>query len=117
MDIKRLCPTLFAMESKIFQQSAFSQKIHKLPAPGKSQPGRKTICKVPYKYHHRRPWRYRCCPEKPKFDVGNEDFDQTLGKWGIGNGCYIVVPVLGPFTVRSAVGYAGDIYTTPPILF
>ena len=33
-----------------------------------------------------------------------EDYGQTLGSWGIGPGCYMVLPVLGPSTVRDAVG-------------
>ena len=33
-----------------------------------------------------------------------EDYGQTLGSWGIGPGCYLVLPVLGPSTVRDAVG-------------
>ena len=30
-----------------------------------------------------------------------EDYGQTLGKWGVGPGCYIVIPVLGPSTIRD----------------
>ena len=33
-----------------------------------------------------------------------EDYGQTLGRWGVGAGCYIVLPVLGPSTVRDTVG-------------
>ena len=33
-----------------------------------------------------------------------EDYGQTLGSWGIGPGCYLVLPVLGPSTARDAVG-------------
>jgi len=33
-----------------------------------------------------------------------EDYGQTLGKWGAGAGCYVVIPVLGPSTVRDTVG-------------
>ena len=33
-----------------------------------------------------------------------EDYGQTLGKWGVGAGCYMVIPVLGPSTVRDTVG-------------
>ena len=33
-----------------------------------------------------------------------EDFGQTLGVMGIGEGCYLVLPVLGPTTVRDTVG-------------
>ena len=33
-----------------------------------------------------------------------EDYGQTLGKAGVGPGCYLVLPVLGPSTVRDTVG-------------
>ena len=33
-----------------------------------------------------------------------EDFGQSLGVMGIGEGCYLVLPVLGPSTVRDTVG-------------
>ena len=33
-----------------------------------------------------------------------EDYGQTLGAWGVGPGCYMVLPVLGPSTVRDTVG-------------
>ena len=33
-----------------------------------------------------------------------EDYGQSLAKFGIGPGCYIVLPVLGPSTVRDAAG-------------
>ena len=33
-----------------------------------------------------------------------EDYGQTLGAWGVGPGCYIVLPVLGPSTLRDAAG-------------
>ena len=37
-----------------------------------------------------------------------EDFGQTLGVWGVGTGPYVVLPVFGPSTVRSASGFAVD---------
>jgi len=37
-----------------------------------------------------------------------EDFDRTLEKWGVGTGPYLVLPVLGPNTARSAGGFAVD---------
>jgi phospholipid-binding lipoprotein MlaA len=43
----------------------------------------------------------------------NEDFGQTLGYWGIGDGPYLVLPFLGPSNVRDTVGWFGDIYTWP----
>ena len=33
-----------------------------------------------------------------------EDYGQTLGSWGLGGGCYLVLPVLGPSTVRDTIG-------------
>ena len=36
-----------------------------------------------------------------------EDFGQTLGVWGFGPGPYLVVPILGPSSVRDAVGIYG----------
>lgn len=43
----------------------------------------------------------------------NEDTDQTLGKWGIGEGPYIVWPFIGPRTVRGTFGFTGDLYLQP----
>lgn len=34
----------------------------------------------------------------------NEDFGQTLGVWGVGEGFYLVVPIFGPSNPRDAVG-------------
>ena len=48
-----------------------------------------------------------------------EDFGQTLGKWGVGAGPYVVLPLFGPSTVRDTaalpVDWAGDAwaYVTP----
>ena len=33
-----------------------------------------------------------------------EDYGQTLGRWGVGAGCYVVLPVLGPSTIRDTAG-------------
>ena len=33
-----------------------------------------------------------------------EDYGQTLGVWGVGEGCYLVLPILGPSTVRDTTG-------------
>jgi len=45
-------------------------------------------------------------------DVGlqkhNEDFGQTLGSWGAGSGAYLVLPILGPSTVRDGFGLLLD---------
>ncbi len=36
-------------------------------------------------------------------DDNKEDYGQTLGTWGVGEGCYVVLPVLGPSTARDAI--------------
>tara|TARA_Y100000748_G_scaffold276528_1_gene252980 strand:+ start:70 stop:864 length:795 start_codon:yes stop_codon:yes gene_type:complete len=36
--------------------------------------------------------------------LDKEDYGQTLGTWGVGEGCYFVLPVLGPTTVRDSIG-------------
>lgn len=38
----------------------------------------------------------------------DEDFGQTLGFWGVGEGPYLVLPILGPSTLRDGAGYAVD---------
>lgn len=37
-----------------------------------------------------------------------EDFGQTLGRWGVGDGPYLVLPILGPSTLRDTSGLAFD---------
>jgi len=36
--------------------------------------------------------------------LDKEDYGQTLGTWGVKEGCYFVLPVLGPTTVRDSIG-------------
>ena len=36
--------------------------------------------------------------------LDKEDYGQTLGTWGVKEGCYFILPVLGPTTVRDALG-------------
>jgi phospholipid-binding lipoprotein MlaA len=43
----------------------------------------------------------------------DEDFGQTLGKWGIGSGPYLVIPIIGPSTVRDGIGFYTDLYLDP----
>lgn len=38
----------------------------------------------------------------------HEDFGQTLGYWGVGPGPYVMLPILGPSTVRDGIGMAAD---------
>ena len=50
---------------------------------------------------------------KPVVKVEDEDFGQTLGVWGFGEGFYIVWPLIGPSTVRDSVGMGGDYFLSP----
>jgi phospholipid-binding lipoprotein MlaA len=43
----------------------------------------------------------------------NEDFGQTLGYWGFGSGPYLVLPILGPSSLRDSVGLFVDVKTDP----
>lgn len=42
-----------------------------------------------------------------------EDFGQTLGVWGVGNSPYLVLPLLGPSSVRDTTGFIVDSYADP----
>ena len=42
-------------------------------------------------------------------DYEKEDYGQSLAKLGVGPGCYVVLPVLGPSTVRDAAGSLANI--------
>ncbi len=50
-------------------------------------------------------------------DIGlekhNEDFGQTFGRWGVGSGAYVVIPVFGPSTARDTVGLILDVAADP----
>ncbi|QLC74655.1 VacJ family lipoprotein [Pseudomonas sp. LPB0260] len=43
----------------------------------------------------------------------DEDFGQTLGAWGLGSGPYIVLPLMGPSTIRDAAGKLPDSFLEP----
>ena len=43
----------------------------------------------------------------------SEDFGQTLAKWGIGDGMYLVLPILGPSSLRDTAGLLIDGYLDP----
>ena len=45
--------------------------------------------------------------------IASEDFGQTLGYWGLGSGPYLVLPLLGPSTLRDATGLALDLKDSP----
>ncbi len=57
------------------------------------------------------------------FDVGtklgmeyhSEDFGQTLAVWGLGDGPYVYVPLLGPSTARDGFGFGVDAFITDPL--
>jgi phospholipid-binding lipoprotein MlaA len=51
--------------------------------------------------------------EKIGLKPHKEDVGQTLGSYGIGPGCYFVLPVLGPTTVRDSVGLFADTFVDP----
>lgn len=43
-----------------------------------------------------------------RLEKHNEDFGQTLGYWGINSGPYLVLPILGPSSVRDGIGLYAD---------
>ena len=46
-------------------------------------------------------------------EKGKEDFGQTMGVWGANSGCYFVLPIMGPTTVRDAAGLVGNFFLDP----
>ncbi|MBD1147011.1 VacJ family lipoprotein [Pelagibacterales bacterium SAG-MED28] len=42
-----------------------------------------------------------------------EDVGQTLGAYGVGPGCYLVLPILGPSTARDSFGLIADTFVDP----
>ncbi len=52
-----------------------------------------------------------------KIPVHKEDFGQTLGYWGVGSGAYLVLPFVGPSTVRDTTGLIVDTTTSDPITY
>jgi len=51
--------------------------------------------------------------EKIGLKPHKEDVGQTLGRYGIGPGCYFVLPVLGPTTARDSLGLIADTFVDP----
>ena len=51
--------------------------------------------------------------EKLGFKPHKEDVGQTLAAYGVGTGCYFVLPILGPTTVRDSLGILADSYIDP----
>lgn len=51
--------------------------------------------------------------EKIGLKPHKEDIGQTLGSYGIGPGCYFVLPILGPTTARDSIGLLADTFIDP----
>ena len=51
--------------------------------------------------------------EKIGLKPHKEDVGQTLGAYGVGPGCYLVLPILGPSTARDAFGLFADSFVDP----
>ena len=51
--------------------------------------------------------------EKIGLKPHKEDVGQTLGTYGIGPGCYFVLPILGPTTARDSIGMIADTFVDP----
>jgi len=49
----------------------------------------------------------------PHLQPSKEDMGQTFAVWGIGNGAYIMIPFLGPSSVRDGLGRVGDTFLDP----
>ena len=55
-------------------------------------------------------------PAKDRYNIqipDAEDLGQTLATYGLGNGFYVVWPILGPSTARDSVGRVGDMFLNP----
>ena len=51
--------------------------------------------------------------EKMGLKPHKEDVGQTLGTYGVGPGCYLVLPILGPSTARDSFGLLADTFVDP----
>ena len=51
--------------------------------------------------------------ERLGLEPHKEDVGQTLGSYGIGQGCYYVLPILGPTTARDSIGLIADTFIDP----
>tara|TARA_B100000989_G_scaffold290759_1_gene264313 strand:- start:19 stop:636 length:618 start_codon:yes stop_codon:yes gene_type:complete len=51
--------------------------------------------------------------EKIGLKPHKEDVGQTLGTYGVGTGCYFVLPILGPTTARDSLGMLADTFVDP----
>ena len=53
--------------------------------------------------------------EKLGLEPHSEDFGQTLAVWGLSDGPYVYIPLLGPSTVRDGFGFAVDSFALDPL--
>ena len=51
--------------------------------------------------------------EKQGYSYKEEDFGQTLATWGVGDGFYLVLPILGPSSLRDTAGLVTDTIADP----
>jgi len=51
--------------------------------------------------------------EKMGLKPHKEDVGQTLGLYGVNTGCYFVLPIFGPTTVRDSIGMLADSFVDP----
>jgi phospholipid-binding lipoprotein MlaA len=51
--------------------------------------------------------------EKKNIPMADEDLGQTLAVYGLGNGCYVVLPLFGPSSLRDTGGMVGDMFLNP----
>lgn len=54
---------------------------------------------------------------KDNIPLRKEDFGQTLGHWGVGSGAYLVLPFIGPSSLRDTTGLVFDTATSDPITY
>ena len=66
-----------------------------------------------FNQHYRWCVRFFKSAEKIGLKPNKEDVGQTLGSYGISSGCYFVLPILGPTTVRDSVGLIADTFIDP----
>ncbi len=55
----------------------------------------------------------RIAQDQHGFKDANEDLGQTLGTYGLGQGFYLVLPLLGPSSLRDLTGSVGDYFLSP----
>jgi phospholipid-binding lipoprotein MlaA len=80
---------------------------------GKMEPMASEMCRFVYNTSFGILGFWDPAKDYPHLNPPEEDFGQTLGFFGIGNGIYLVLPFLGPSTLRDTVGMGGDAFLAP----